>query len=64
MMNTPDRLGLKCGEKRRMHCISDLYYWTTDEFAEPFLITEFFAESNTAHEDDLLAQDRYLEDLA
>lgn len=64
MVDTPARLVLKGREKRIMHCIADLDYRATDEFAKPLLVTEFFAKSNACHEDNLLAQDGDLEYLA
>ena len=64
MMNPPARLIVEGGEKSIMHGMSDLYDRATDEFAEPPFVTDFFTERSTPHEDDLLAQDSYLEDLA
>ena len=64
MMNPPARLIVEGGEKSIMHGMSDLYDGATDEFAEPLFVADFFTERSTPHEDDLLAQDSYLEDLA
>ena len=64
MMNAPARLIVECGEKRTVHCISDLDYRAIDEFAKALLIADFFTESHIPHEDNLLAEDSYLEDLA
>lgn len=64
MMDAPARLIVECGEKRIMHCISDLYYRATNEFAKALLIANLFTESHTSYEDDLLAQNSYLEDFA
>jgi hypothetical protein len=47
-----------------MHGMSDLYDRATDEFAEPPFVADFFTERSIPHEDDLLTQDSYLEDLA
>lgn len=47
-----------------MYCISNLHYWTTNEFAKALLIADFLTESDTSHKDNLLSEDSYLEDFA
>jgi hypothetical protein len=64
MMNPPARLIVEGGEKSIMHGMSDLYDRATDKFAEPRFVADFFTERSIPHEDDLLAQDSYLENLA
>lgn len=63
MMNASARLIVECGKRRTVLCISDLDC-AIDEFAKALLIAYFFTESHNTHEDNLLAQDSYLEDLA
>lgn len=54
-MDIPYWLVGESGEKRCMDSFSDLYNGATDIFTESLFIADFFAESYTADEDDLLA---------
>jgi hypothetical protein len=64
MVNRPACLIVEGAEKSIMYGVSDLYDRATDEFAEPLFVADFFTERSIPHEDNLLAQDSYLEDLA
>ncbi len=64
MMNAPACLIVECGEKRIMHCISNFHNRATNEFAKAFLIADFFTQSYIPHEDNLLAKDGDLKDVA
>lgn len=61
MGDTPALLVVVCCEQTVVHGISDFDYWSCNTLAEPGLVANLFQQSDTADEDDLMAESIDLE---